>query len=191
MYIVIGFISFLIYTSLIFFIKEYYLLCVVFIINIILMLIYKINVKKTYLFIIRILPVIIFTGFINILLGGLELGVFIAIRLILICNITYVFSQKMTPKKLQFAIEKTLMPLKILKINTREIGIIVSISLAFIPIIQKEIQNLKYSLQSKGFNINFKNVMKHPNYIFIPLVTSIIKRTVEIEQSMISKGYIG
>lgn len=66
----------------------------------------------------------------------------------------------------------------------------VSISISFIPILKEEIQNLKYSLISKGFKLNFKNLIKKPNYILMPLVTSIIKRTLEIEQSMISRGYI-
>ncbi len=65
----------------------------------------------------------------------------------------------------------------------------ISISLAFMPIIQKEIQNLKYSLSSKGFEMNFINIIKNPNYILLPLVISCIKKTAEIEQSMISKGY--
>lgn len=66
----------------------------------------------------------------------------------------------------------------------------VSISLSFIPILQREIQNLKYSLISKGFKLNFKNLIKHPNYILLPLITSVIKKTSEIEYTMLSKGYI-
>lgn len=88
-------------------------------------------------------------------------------------------------------VENVLMPLKIFKVNTREIGIMVSISISFIPILQKEVQDLKFSLLSKGFRLNFKNMVKHPDVIFVPLITSIINRTSEIEYSMISKGYSG
>lgn len=66
----------------------------------------------------------------------------------------------------------------------------VSISLSFIPILQREIQNLKYSLASKGFRLNLKNMMAHPNYILLPLITGVIKKTSEIEYSMIAKGYV-
>ena len=58
------------------------------------------------------------------------------------------------------------------------------------PIIQKEIQCLKYSLISKGFQMNFMNILKYPNYIFVPIFVSIIKKTSEIEKSMLAKGYI-
>ncbi|MCI8621025.1 MAG: hypothetical protein HFJ50_04605 [Clostridia bacterium] len=73
----------------------------------------------------------------------------------------------------------------------QKFGIIVSISLAFIPILQREIQNLKYSLLSKGFKFNFKNFLKKPNVFLLPLITNILKRTSEIEESMKSRGYIG
>lgn len=187
---VIGLIAFIIYTSLIFFIKEYYLLAGSLIINIILMFILKINIKKASLFILKLLPFILFTAIFNLIFGDVKLSTLVSLRLILVCNITYVFSCKMTPKKIQYGVEKILSPLKIFKINTRDIGVMVSISLSFIPILQKEIQNLKYSLISKGFNLNLKNLIKKPNYILVPLLTSVIKKTAEIEQSMISKGYI-
>ncbi len=67
----------------------------------------------------------------------------------------------------------------------------VSISLSFIPIFREEIQNLKYSLISKGFKLNLRNIIKHPNYIFLPLITGVIKKTSELEYSMIAKGYMG
>lgn len=188
---IISFIVFLVYTTAIFFIENYNLLAIVFVINIILMSILKVSYKKTLFFIAKILPFIIFTGIVNFLLGGIKNCVIISLKLILVCQITYIFSEKMTPKKIQFAVEKILIPLKVFKINTKEIGIIVAIAISFIPIIQKEVQNLKYSLIAKGFRINFRNFLKKPSLIFVPLITSIIRRTNEIEESLVSKGYMG
>jgi len=149
-----------------------------------------INYKKIAMFLLRLLPFIAFTGIVNIILGGVGLGILISVRLILVCQVTYIFSKKMTPKKIQYAIEKILLPLQLFKVNTKEIGIMVAISISFIPIIQKEIQNLKYSLTSKGFQINFRNIVKRPNVIIAPLITSVVKRTTEIEESLISRGYV-
>lgn len=187
---VIGFILFIIYTSLIFFIKDYFMLAVVLFINIMLMIIFKISFKNTAIFLLKIFPFILFTAVINVLLSSLQYGIIIGIRLILVCNITYIFSRKMTPRRMQFAIERLLLPLRIFKVNTKDIGIMVSISIAFIPIVQKEFESLKYSLKSKGFELSFKNFIKNPNYILVPLITSIIRKTSEIEQSLISKGYV-
>ncbi len=190
MIVALEFLTFLIYASLIFFIKNYSNLVIVLLINLILMVILRINARKTLLFLLKCSPFILFTGIINILLSNIEYGILISIRLILVCQVTYIFSRKMTPKKMQTAIEKICIPLKIFRINPREIGVMVSISIAFIPILKKELENIKYSLTSKGFKVNFLNIVKNPNAVFLPLITSVIKRTSEIEYSMIAKGYV-
>lgn len=186
---IVEFVLFLIYTILVFFIKSYFLLGILFVVNILLMIILKQNLKKALIAVLKIMPFIIFTAGINMIISGISYGVIIGIRLILVCNITYIFSKKMTPHKLQYVIETLLKPLKIINIDSKEVGIIVCIGLTFIPIIQKEMTELKYSLKSKGFSLSFKNIIKKPNYILVPLITSIIKRIGEIENSLYSKGY--
>ena len=186
---IVEFVLFLMYTVLIFFIKDYFLLGIFFVINILLMIILKQKLKKALMSVLKIIPFIIFTAGINMIISWISYGILIGIRLILVCNITYIFSKKMTPHKLQYVIETLLKPLKIININSKEVGIIVCIGLTFIPIIQKEITELKYSLKSKGCNPNLKNIIRKPNYILVPLITSIIKRIGKIENSLYSKGY--
>lgn len=187
---IVEFLLFLVYTVLIFFIKNYFLLGIIAIANVILMIILKENIKKAFLAILKLMPIIIFTSIINIIMSDINSGITIGIRLILVCNMTYIFSKKMTPQKLQYCIETILKPLKILKINSKEIGIIVCIGISFIPIIQKEMQEIKNSLKAKGYNLNPKNIIKNPNYILIPLITGTIKKINDIEASLLSKGYV-
>lgn len=118
---VLCFISFLVYASFIFFIKTPILLGVILIINILLMILLKINIKKAIVFCLKLMPFILFTAIFNLIYGGIELSVLIALRLILVCNITYIFSQKQTPRSLGYTIEKVLTPLKVFKVNTKEI----------------------------------------------------------------------
>ena len=188
---IFEFLIFLTYTILIFFVKNYFLLSIILLVNIFLMIILKINLKRALIAILKIMPFILFTAIINILISGIEFGMLIGIRLILVCNITYIFSKKFTIQKLQYTIQTLLKPLKIINIDSKEIGIIVSIGVSFVPILQKEIQELKYSLISKGFKTNLKNMLSKPNYVLLPLITSVIKRIGEIENSLFSKGYIG
>ncbi len=188
---IIEFLLFVAYTILIFFIKDYFLLGIVTFANIILIIILKESVRNAILSILKLMPFIIFTSLINMLITDISFGMLIGIRLILVCNITYIFSKKMTPHKLQYVIEKLLRPLKIIKIDSREVGIIVCIGVAYIPIIQREVEELKYSLKAKGYKLSIINILKRPNYILIPLVTGIIKRINEIEASLLSKGYSG
>lgn len=186
---IIGFLLFIAYTIIVFLIKDYYLIAIICICNFILMIILKVNKKGALLAILKLMPVIIFTSTINMIISGVSFGMIIGIRLILVCNMTYIFFRKMTPHKLQYVIETLLKPLKIVKIDSKEIGIIVCIGTAFIPIIQKEVQELKYSLKAKGYKINFINIIKNPNYILIPLMTGIIKRVNHLEASLLSKAY--
>lgn len=187
---VILFVIFLIYTFLIFLIKKYSLLFIVFVINILITIILKENIKKVIFAILKIMPFIIFTSVINIAFSGFSYGILIGIRLILVCQITYVYAKRMTSQKLQYVIETLLKPLNIFKISSKEIGIIVCIGVTFIPIIQREISQIKLSLKSKGFNLSFINIIRKPNYILVPLLTLTIKRVNQIEQSLHSKGYI-
>ena len=187
---ILQFLLFLVYTILIFFVKEYYILILVFVFNIMLMIALKESIKNAVIAILKLMPIIIFTTTINIMISGFSFGMLIGVRLIIVCNMTYIFSRKMTPNKLKYVIETILKPLKIIKIDSKEIAIILCIGISFIPIIQKEIIELKYSLKSKGFRWNFKSFIKKPNYILAPLITSIIKRIGEIENSLSSKGYV-
>ncbi len=186
---VLEFLLFIMYTILIFFIKSYELLAVVLAINILLMLALKENIKNALMLILKLMPFILFTTIINVLITGFSFGILIGIRLILVCNITYIFTRKFTINKLQNTVEILLKPLKIIQIDSKEIGIIVAIGVSFVPIIQKEVQELKYSLKAKGFKLNIKNILTKSNYVLLPLTTSVIKRIGEIENSLISKGY--
>jgi len=191
---IIEFILFLIYTVLIFFVENFYILGILLIINIILLI--KSNLRDTlnalkqlFFLLIKLMPFILFTSIINAIINNISSGILIGIRIILVCQSTYIFTSKMTIQKLQYVIENILKPLKIIKINSKEIAIIVCIGIAFIPIMQKELQELKNSLKAKGFKPNFKNFISKPNYILLPFITKVIKKVGEIEISLMSKGY--
>ena len=154
------------------------------------MLIGKINLKSAIRNIIRLLPFIIFVVLINLILMSKEKAILIGIRLILVCNFTYTFTRNFTPQQLSNSIEKILTPLKIFKINTRDIGIMISIAVAFVPILRDEGNKIKASLQSKGFNVKGINMIKNINLILVPLIVSILKRVQHIENAFKSKGYI-
>lgn len=187
---VIKFILFICYTIFIFLVNDYRILVVIFIINIVLMLIYKINLKSATKSIIKLLPFILFVVLINLILMTKEMAILIGIRLILVCNFTYTFTRKFTPSQLSNSIEKLLTPLKIFKVNTRDIGIMISIAVAFVPILKDEGNKIKDSLKSKGFDVNGINMIKNINLILVPLMVSILKRVNHIENAFKSKGYI-
>ena len=188
---VVKFILFLIYTISIFFIENYILLTLILFINISLMIISKININKAIKSLIKLMPFILFTVVINIIFVDLKFAILIGVRLILVCNISYVFSKTISYTEFGEVIEKLLFPLKIFKVNPKEIGIIITIALSFMPILKDELLQIKNSLKAKGMNMTNINLIKNANLIFKPFFISVLQRINEVEMSLRAKGYEG
>lgn len=187
---VLKFIAFLIYTICLFWIKDISLLLGILGFQIIFMLIAHVSTKGAIKSILNLMPFILFTVFINMLAMEVMGAILIGIRLILICHITYIFGKTTSVMKIAKAIQTLLYPLKWFGVNVNNIGIMISISISFIPIIKQEIQNIKYSLISKGVNMCFINQIKHINHIMGPLFYSLLRKVREIEEALKSKAYI-
>ena len=185
----IKFILFLIYTVGIFFIDNYIAILGIILINILLMLIAKINIKNAVKNLINLLPFIMLTSAINILLVDLNFALLIGIRLLIVCNVTYTFSKTISFIEFSKVIEKIVYPLKIFKINPRDVGIVVTIALSFLPIIKSELQETRRTLEVKGVKNSNINLLKNINIIFKPFFVSILQRLNEIELTLKVKGY--
>lgn len=185
----IKFILFLMYTIGIFFVDNYIAILGIIIVNILLMLIAKINITNAVKNLINLLPFIVFTSAINILLVDFKFAVLIGIRLLIVCNVTYTFSKTISYTEFSKVIEKIVYPLKIFKINPKDVGIIVTIALSFLPIIKNELQETKRTLEVKGVRSSNINLLKNINIIFKPFFVAILQRLNEIELTLRVKGY--
>ena len=155
------------------------------------MIISKININKAIKNLIKLMPFILFTVVINIIFVDLKFAILIGVRLILVCNISYVFSKTISYTEFGEVIEKLLFPLKIFKVNPKEIGIIITIALSFMPILKDELLQIKNSLKAKGMNMTNINLIKNANLIFKPFFVSVLQRINEVEMSLRAKGYEG
>ena len=114
----------------------------------------------------------------------------IGIRLILVCHMTYLFGKTTTTMQIAKAVKQLLYPLKWIGVNIDNIGIMVSLAITFIPIIKQEMEQIRYSLKAKGFDMRFKNQVKHINYIMAPLFYSLLRKVSKLEEALKSKGYV-
>lgn len=187
---VVKVIIFLIYTITIFFIKSYEVLAFILFFQILLMIIMRISIKEAIRNIVTLLPFIVFTVVIDIWIMSVVEAILIGARLIMVCNVTYIFGKTITASEIAKSIEYLLFPLKWFRVNTKNIAIIVSIAITFIPIIKQEWENIKYALVAKGFDIRFFNKIRHIDYMLGPLFLSLLKRIDDIEYSLKAKGYI-
>ena len=186
---ILKFILLLIYVIGIFFVNSYYLLGLIALFNISLILIAKIDIRKTIKNLIKLLPFILFTSVINLILIDLQSAILITVRLILVCNISYILSKTNTNLEFADVIEKILYPLKIFKVNPKDISLMISIALSFMPIMKEELLQMKNVLKVKGINATKINLIKNMNLIFKPFFVSVLQRVNEIEMSISAKGY--
>lgn len=187
---VIKFIAFFVYTICLFFIKDIRILACIFALQTIFMLLCRVSVSGAIKTIWHLMPFILFTVLIDLCVMEVMDSILIGIRLIMVCHITYIFGKTTTAMQIAKAIKKLLYPLTWFGVNTNNIGIMVSLAITFIPIIRKEIENIRYSLKSKGFNMSFINQITHINYIMGPLFYSLLRKVSKIEDALKSKAYI-
>lgn len=182
---VVKLLIFIIYIIIIFCIKNYNIFAIYILINFI---ISKALNTKFFGFLenIKVIAIlVVFTSIVNIVFGSIEDGITLGLRILIAYNITYIFSTTFNILELAQTIQIILKPLEILKIDIKNISIIISISLCMIPILKDELEQTKNSLKSKGYKFNISNV----NLYIKPVIISILRRTDEIEKTLIVRGY--
>lgn len=181
---IFKFLLFISYSTITFFIPNNELILLFILINIIAMILTNTNVKKAIKNLISILPFILITVVINFLLGYRIEAIWIGIKLLIVCNITFIYSKTTTIGEVAKTIKDICAPLKIFKINTNEIEILVCISLSMIPILRKEYVEIKDACKAKNMKFNLKNM----KIILQKILISFIKRVCEIDEALIEKG---
>ena len=185
----IKFILFLIYSVGVFFVEDYRVLALILVFNISLMMIAKIRLKNALDNTIKLLPFILFTIAINTIFADLRFSILIGVRLVLVCNLSYVFSKTISYMEFAEVIEKVVYPLKVFGINPKEIGLMVSIALSFVPIMKNEFSQIRNVLKVKGIKLTVFNLLKNSGLVFKPFFISVMQRLNEIEMSLKAKGY--
>ncbi|MDR3342501.1 MAG: energy-coupling factor transporter transmembrane protein EcfT [Treponema sp.] len=174
------------YTFIVFFISNYYILGGFFVCTVLIMLGTHIQLSTAIKELWIMLPFIAFTAGINMLLGDIHEMVLVALRLLLVCTITYCFKRLVSSMELANAIETLCYPLKFCKMDPKDISLMVCICIAFIPILQRELEQIINGLKAKGMKITLQNT----KYILKPFLYGIFKRTDEIADALKAKAYI-
>ncbi len=93
------------------------------------------------------------------------------------------------PTSIRIDFSYLLYPLKIFRIDIDSLTLIISISLAFIPILIDEASVIKLSLRSKGFDFKFRNLIMKPHIYLITFLNGIFDRLDELDRSLVIKAY--
>ena len=111
-------------------------------------------------------------------------AILISIKLLLVIEATLIYSSNQRINEISTSITYLFYPLKIFKVNLDEINVTISLALNLIPIIKRELSDLKYACISKGIKINVKNM----KYILSRYFYNMIVRVNSINEALISKG---
>lgn len=181
------FLIFISYILAIFLVNSYIALLVFFFINIILLFLTKTSVIKSLLNLYSLSFIIFITAIVNVFLGDFNEALSVSIKLILVCNITYIFKSAFGTSNLITTIEKIFIPFRFIGISPKDISLIINIGITFIPDLLRDFKDIRNCLLSKGVK---KYSITYIQFSFKILFNSIFKRTNEIEFSLLSKGYM-
>lgn len=182
---VIKILLFLSYSISIFLVKHDIFTAIVVGINLLLTFALKLSIKEEIGNILSVIVFILLTTIINILAVDIKTGLRIGIKLILVCNITYIFSKITSYTEIAEALEKILSIFRFIKINPKNVSIMICIAITFIPTLKKQIKQVIDCLKSKGIKITSKTA----GLIFEPVMISMLKRVEEIEGALKAKAY--
>jgi energy-coupling factor transporter transmembrane protein EcfT len=173
------------YTFSVFFVTNLWFLAALALCNTLIMAASRMNARRALGDLALMLPFIAFAALINALLGDMKEMLLVALRLILVCNITFIFRQRTGSMELAGAVSLLLYPVKLFGADPRDMGLMVCIAVAFIPALRRDLEDIIRALASKGL----KMTPKTAGYVLKPFLTGVLKRSGEIALALKAKGY--
>lgn len=158
-----------------------------------------------------ILPIIIFTGLLNLFFistgdtlfawkfikiteDGLRSSIFMAVRIIfLICG-TSLLTYTTSPIALTDAIERIFSPLRVIKFPAHEIAMMMTIALRFIPTLVEETDKIMSAQKARGADLESGSILRRAKAlvpILIPLFVSAFRRAEDLALAMECRCYRG
>ena len=123
---------------------------------------------------------------------GVDMAIKILLKLVLAITGASLFSFTTTPVEVANGIESLLKPLKIFKVPVRDLAMIISIALRFIPTIFDEVNTIINAQKSRGASFDTGSIFKRIKAfipILIPLFVNSFKRADELAFAMDARCY--
>lgn len=133
-------------------------------------------------------------GFIEITDDGVEVTVFMIVRILLLIAGTSLLTYTTSPVTLTDAIERLLSPLKRFKLPVNELAMMMTIALRFIPTLIEETDKIMSAQKARGSELEvgkLKDRAKALLPVIIPLFVSAIRRAGELAVAMECRCYRG
>lgn len=133
-------------------------------------------------------------NFIHITQEGIDAAVKLSLRLVLLVMGASLLTLTTTPISLTDGIEKLMEPLKVVKVPTHEIAMMMSIALRFIPTLMNETDRIIKAQSARGADFDTGNIIQRAKSfipVLIPLFVSAFRRADELAVAMEARCYRG
>ena len=125
---------------------------------------------------------------------GIEQGILLSLRLILLIILSSLLTFTTSPIKLTDAMEKLLSPLSKVGVPAHELAMMMTIALRFIPTLLEETDKIIKAQKSRGVDFESGNILKRlKNFvpILVPLFLSSFRRADDLAMAMEARCYRG
>ncbi len=124
---------------------------------------------------------------------GLLGASFIMVRLIIIVTLSTILTLTTKPTDLNLGLEKILKPLNLVKINSEEIALIISIALRYIPTLLDEANKIMLAQASRGVDFTegkLKDKVMQIISLLVPMFIISFKRSDDLANAMEARSFI-
>ena len=123
---------------------------------------------------------------------GFEKGLIVSWRFLNLILAAALLTQTSSPSELAQGIEWLLSPLKILRIPSQDIGLMISLALRFVPTLLEEYERIKEAQISRGLDLRAGSLtvrLRKLSGMVIPLALSVFRRADELAAAIEGRGY--
>ncbi|MBS7298717.1 MAG: energy-coupling factor transporter transmembrane protein EcfT [Eubacteriales bacterium] len=125
---------------------------------------------------------------------GVEMGIYMLLRLVYLIIGTSVLTLTTSPLMLTDGIERLLRPLRIIKVPSHEIAMMMTIAIRFIPTIAEEADKIMKAQSARGADFESGSVIRRAKAmipLLVPLFVSSFRRADDLAVAMDSRCYHG
>ncbi|HJQ30164.1 MAG TPA: energy-coupling factor transporter transmembrane component T [Rubrobacter sp.] len=126
--------------------------------------------------------------------GGMRLGFFLALRILLLVSAAGLLTATTAPVALADGIEDLLSPLKKLRFPAHEVAMMMTIALRFIPTLGEEAEKITRAQAARGADFSEGGPLRRARAlvpVLVPLTVGAFRRADELAEAMESRGYRG
>ena len=126
--------------------------------------------------------------------GGLRLGLFLGLRILLLVSAAGLLTATTSPVALADGIENLLSPFKRVRFPAHEVAMMMTIALRFIPTLGEEAEKITKAQAARGADFSQGGPLRRALAlvpVLVPLTVGTFRRADELAEAMESRGYQG